>query len=299
VFVRNKSNPLITARDLAYKSNAVFNAGATHLGDKVVLMLRVESRSGRSHLTVAHSRNGISDWKIAKKPLMHADDGFRQETWGVEDCRITSLAGRNTHILTYTAYSPLGPAVGIAETKHFKTVQRLGIVYPPENKDAVLFPRKIKDEYVLLHRPATTDGRHIWIAYSPDLLYWGKPKMVLPARGNVFWDSYRVGAGPPPIETERGWLLIYHGVKKMESGLIYRIGAALLDLENPHRVIGRTNEYLMTPTEPYERIGDITNVLFATGGFVHKGDLWLYYGCADSYVCLATAPLSDIFDTLS
>jgi predicted GH43/DUF377 family glycosyl hydrolase len=128
------------------------------------------------------------------------------------------------------------------------------------------------------------------------LIYWGKPEVVIPVRGGPWWDGARVGAGLPPIETKAGWLVIYHGVKYVVGDPVYRLGAALLDLNEPHRLIGRTRRWLLSPSEPYERLGDAPNVLFACGGFVRGDDLWIYYGAADSSICLAKAKFAEVLD---
>ncbi len=297
LFQRHPANPLITSVDIPYQVNTVFNAGAADLGNEVVLLLRVESTSGRSHLTVARSKNGVSHWQIAKKAFMHPGDGYPYEKYGIEDCRITRLKRMKVWSLTYTAYSPYGPAIGIAQTHDFKQVERIGLAFPPNNKDAALFPRKINGLYAMLHRPAAMGGS-IWVAYSPDLSFWGKAEVVLPPRGGPWWDGSRVGAGLPPIETEEGWLIIYHGVKEMPSGPIYRLGAALLDLDQPHRLIAKTRRWLLSPQEPYERIGDVPNVIFPTGGFIRDGLLWVYYGAADSNICLATISVADLIQVI-
>jgi beta-1,4-mannooligosaccharide/beta-1,4-mannosyl-N-acetylglucosamine phosphorylase len=298
LFTRCKHNPLITTDSLHYLANTVFNAGAADLGNQILLLLRVESCSGRSHLTLALSENGVSNWHVEDWALLHPGNGHEHETFGVEDARITWMDHLRCYIITYTAYSEHGPTVGIAKTLDFRKAERVSIAFPPDNKDAVIFPRKIKDNYVMLHRPSVGGGS-IWIGYSPDLIYWGKSKVVITLRGGPWWDGHRVGAGLPPIETEHGWLIIYHGVKEMVYGPIYRVGAALLDLEDPSKLIGRTKYFIMTPSEPYERMGDVPNVIFPTGGFIRGKDLWIYYGAADSSVCLATAPISDIIESVS
>ncbi len=297
LFIRHAENPLITARDIPYQVNTVFNAGAVDLGKEVVLVLRVESTSGRSHLTLARSHDGVHDWRIDTRAFMHPGDGFPYEEYGIEDCRITKIGGKGGWYLAYTAYSPHGPAIGLARTTDFHQVERIGLAYPPNNKDAALFPRKFDGLYAMLHRP-TAHGGSIWIGYSPDLRFWGKSEVVLPPRGGPWWDGSRVGAGPPPIETPEGWLIIYHGVKQMPGGPIYRVGAALLDLEQPHRLIAKTRRWLLSPQEPYERVGDVPNVIFPCGGFLRDGELWLYYGAADSSICLATVKLRELLDVL-
>lgn len=293
LFVREGKNPLITARDLPYQANAVFNAGAADLGDEVLLLIRVESSSGRSHLIVARSTDGVSNWRFEEQALLHPAQGFAYETHGVEDCRLTWMEDRDCWGIAYTAYGDFGPAVAVATTKDFRTVERFGLVGTPTDKNAALFPRSFKGLYALLHRPSVGGGS-VWVSYSDDLVFWGKPAIVLPARGGPWWDGIRVGAGLPPIETEDGWLLVYHGVKDAVRGPIYRIGAALLDLEQPERLIARARRWLLGPREGYERTGDAPNVVFACGGFVRDGRLWMYYGAADSCICLATAKLSDV-----
>ena len=292
-FVRSKKNPLITARDLPYQANAVFNAGACDLGDEVLLLLRVESCSGRSHLIVARSKDGVGDWNIAKRALLHPSQNYPYEAYGVEDCRITWMEDMKTWGLAYTAYSPHGPGVALATTDDFKTVKRLGLAFPPNDKNAALFPHKIGDLYAILHRPSVGGGS-VWISYSPDLHFWGKAELLLPVRSGPWWDGVRVGAGLPPIETKEGWLLIYHGVKELAGSPIYRLGAALLDLKTPHMVTARTRRWLLSPQERYEQSGDAPNVVFACGGFVRDGELWMYYGAADSSICLAKAKMKDI-----
>jgi len=297
LFVRDEHNPLIEVSDLPYPANAVFNAGVADLGEEVLLLLRVESRSGRSHLTVARSRNGVTDWRIDDHPLLHPDQGSPYEAYGIEDCRITWVEDLDRWGLAYTAYSGYGPAVALATTGDFKTVERLGIAFPPNNKDAALFPRKIKGRYAILHRPRGDEGS-IWIAYSRDLTHWGQSEVLLPLRHGPWWDGGKVGTGLPPIETDKGWLLIYHGIKQAPSGPIYRVGAALLDLDEPNRVIARTPHWILGPQAPYERTGDVPNVVFPCGGIVRDGELWMYYGAADSSICVAKGKFKRIIDYL-
>jgi len=297
IFVRHKNNPLITPRDLPYQSNTVFNAGAADLGDEVLLLVRIESCSGRSHLTVARSRDGITDWKFERGALMHPEEGVPYEAFGVEDCRITWVEHMKRWCLVYTAYAEIGAGVALATTEDFRTVERLGIVFPPEDKDGALFPRKLDGHYAILHRPAEMGG-NIWVSYSPDLTYWGRSEQVLGVRGGPWWDGARVGAGLPPIETKEGWLIIYHGVKVVAGHPIYRVGAALLDLHDPHKLIGRARRWLMSPDAPYEWYGDAPNVVFPTGGFIRGDELWMYYGAADSCICLATVKVDEIVNII-
>ena len=134
----------------------------------------------------------------------------------------------------------------------------------------------------------------MWISYSPDLVFWGKHQIVIPVRGAPWWDGVRVGACLPPIETDEGWLVVYHGVKYAVGNPVYRLGAALLDLDEPHRLIARARRWLLSPQEQYERTGDAPNVVFACGGLIRGDELWVYYGAADSSICVARARLSDV-----
>lgn len=296
IFTRNEHNPLITARDLPYQANAVFNTGAVDVEDEILLLLRVESCSGRSHLIPARSRDGITDWEIAERALLHPEQDCQYETNGVEDPRITRMEELDLWALAYVAFSDHGPGIALATTKDFRTVERTGLVMPPEDKNPALFPRRFGGLYAMLHRPYA--GGSIWISFSPDLVFWGKPELVIPSRGGPWWDGTRVGAGPQPIETEAGWLIIYHGVEIVADRSIYRLGAALLDIENPQRVIGRSRRWLLGPQEPYEQSGNAPNTIFTCGAVVRGNELWIYYGAADCSVCLATAKLSDVLSVI-
>jgi len=187
--------------------------------------------------------------------------------------------------------------VALAKTKDFRSIERLGFIFPPDDKNPAIFPRRFDGLYAILHRPPAGGGS-IWISYSPDLVFWGKTRQVLSPRGGPWWDAKRVGTGPPPIETDAGWLLIYHGVKEVAGGPIYRMGAALLDKEEPHRVIARSHRWMLSPEELYERQGDAPNVVFACGSVVRNGELLLYYGAADCSLCMAKAKVDDILESL-
>jgi predicted GH43/DUF377 family glycosyl hydrolase len=297
-FTRSPNNPLILSKNLPYQANAVFNAGAADLGDEVVLLLRVESSSGRSHLIVARSKDGVRNWQVEDRALLHPEEGPSYEVNGAEDCRITWVEELKTWVLAYVAVSDYGPGVALAKTTDFRTVERIGLVIPPDDKNAAVFPKTFDGLYAMLHRPSVAGGS-IWLSYSPDLEFWGKSQLVMGARGGPWWDAVRVGAGPPPIETEAGWLLIYHGVKHVAGGPIYRMGAALLDRDEPHRLIARTRHWLLSPEDSYERHGDAPNVVFACGSIVRNGELMLYYGAADCSLCLATARIDDIVSSVS
>ena len=298
LFTRFPANPIITVHYLPYPANTVFNPGAVRIDGDTVLLLRVEDLRGLSHLTVARSADGIHGWRIDPQPTFVSDPGRHpEEVWGVEDPRVTWLAEREEYGIAYTAYSRRGPLVSLTMTPDFRTFNRLGPVMPPEDKDAALFPRRIDGRWALIHRPTPrAGGAHIWVSYSPDLRHWGDHSLLLHAREGAWWDSGKIGVGPPPLETPEGWLLLYHGVHYTASGALYRVGLALLDLEDPRIVLRRSDDWVMGPVEPYEQAGDVGGVVFPCG-WVHDpatDELRIYYGAADSSVAVATARLSDV-----
>lgn len=298
LFKRYKNNPILTPSMWPYKVNSVFNAGATIYDNKVLLLVRVEDMRGFSHLCKAVSKDGYTNWVIDKEPTMlPKPDEFPEEKYGIEDPRIVKLDDGKTYAIAYTAYSEGGPLVSLATTEDFKTFRRHGVARTPDDKDASLFPRKFGNRWVLIHRPSPTNyslGAHMWISYSPDLKHWGDSSIVLPARKGSWWDAYKVGLGPQPIETSEGWLIIYHGVKTTASGSIYRLGLALLDLDDPSKLIKRCDEWIFGPSEIYERVGDVSDVTFPCGAVVNKDDLMLYYGAADTTIAVATASLKEV-----
>jgi predicted GH43/DUF377 family glycosyl hydrolase len=298
LFTRFPGNPILTAKDIPYSANSVFNAGACKVGDDSLLLMRVEDRRGLSHLTVARSRDGFTDWRVDPHPTFPADPvGHPEELWGIEDPRICGLEGESRHIIAYTAYSRGGPLVSLATTEDFEHFQRLGPVMPPDDKDAALFPVLFGGRYAMLHRPAATMaglGCHIWLSYSPDLRHWGDHQIILRARQGGWWDANKIGLSPPPLRTDEGWLVMYHGVRVTVSGGIYRLGLALLDLEDPGRVLSRSDEWVLAPEETYEREGDVNDVVFPCGWIVEGDELRLYYGVADTSMAVATARLSEV-----
>ena len=304
LFIRYKGNPILTAADWPYPINTAFNPGATLLADGTTLLLcRIEDRKGSSHLCSARSRNGFDGWEVDSIPsLMPSPDEHPEEAWGIEDPRITYLPEIGRYAVTYTSFSSTGPGVSLALTEDFRHFERLGQIMPPENKDAALFPRRIGGYWALIHRPVIGGSHaHIWVSYSPDLTFWGMHKTVLSARPGPWWDSARVGLACPPIETEDGWLVIYHGVKTTVAGAIYRLGLALLDLGDPRRCLARSNRWVMTPEAPYELVGDIHNVVFPCGytrNPINNDILNIYYGGADNCIAVATANINDLLDFL-
>ena len=229
LFKRYSGNPILSQENWPYPINSVFNAGAVRLPDGDTLLLcRVEDRRGLSHLCAARSANGIDNWRIDSQPTMPANPSeYPEEIWGIEDLRITYVPELGQYAVTYTSFARGGPGVSLALTRDFRSFERYGVIMPPEDKDAALLPWKIGGNWAMIHRRVTTLGAHMWISYSPDLRHWGSHKVILEARRGGWWDANKIGLCSPPIETARGWLTIYHGVRQTASGSIYRLGLAL------------------------------------------------------------------------
>jgi len=302
LFHRHVRNPILSAADWPYPAHTVFNAGATRLADGTTLLLcRVEDRRGHSHLCAARSANGIDGWVIDREPTLWPDPAEHpEELWGIEDPRITFVAELGKYVVTYTAFSRGGPGVALALTTDFRSFERFGLVMQPDDKDAALLPRRIAGRFALLHRPVTDASAHVWISFSPDLRNWGGHKLVLPARRGSWWDANKVGLSPPLIETPRGWLMLYHGVRRTAAGCLYRLGLALLDLETVEHCLLRGDDWIFGPEEPYEREGDVGYVTFPCGYTLgDDGDsVNLYYGAADTSIALATGSIKQMLDWL-
>ncbi|MEP0767178.1 MAG: glycosidase [Fimbriimonadia bacterium] len=305
LFVRHPQNPILSAQRWPYGANTVFNPAATLLKDgSTLLLVRVEDRRGHSHLTAARSRDGITGWVVDQKPTFSPDPvNFPEELWGVEDPRIVYLEELGKYSICYTAYSAGGPLVSLALTEDFRTFERRGVIMPPEDKDASLLPRKFGGRWALIHRPVPAfigAGANIWISFSPDLTHWGNSQVVIEARRGAWWDANKIGLSPPPIETPEGWLVMYHGVRVTPSGSIYRLGLALLDLDNPTKMIRRGPSWVFSPEEDYERVGDVPDVVFPCGTTYHANtdEVYMYYGAADTAVALAIGKLRHLIDWL-
>jgi predicted GH43/DUF377 family glycosyl hydrolase len=299
VFKRYHGNPILSAADWPYPANTVFNAGAALVDGETLLLVRVEDHRGMSHLTVARSKDGLTEWRIDEQPTFVPDHHKHpEELYGVEDPRIVWLEELKQWAITFTAYSHGGPLVSMAITQDFKSFERLGPVMPPDDKDAALFPRRFDGRWVMIHRPSTVfTGRvHMWVSYSPDLKHWGDHHIVLRSREGGWWDANKIGLSPPPLETPEGWLVLYHGVRNTPAGVLYRLGLALLDLEDPRKVRRRSDEWIFAPEQPYERTGDVSDVVFPCG-WTHdpKTDrINMYYGCADTSMAVASADMKDL-----
>lgn len=245
-----------------------------------------------SHLRLVCSDNGVDFFEPAGYvPIFGAD---KLEAYGIEDCRVVKI--ENTFHLTYTQVSSYGVGVGHIETQDWKTFKRQGMIFPPHNKDCAIFEEKINGKYYALHRPSSPQlgGNYIWLAESPDLIHWGKHTCIATSRKGM-WDSARVGAGAAPIKTEHGWLEIYHGADEHHR---YCLGALLLDLNNPSKVLARSETPIMEPIADYERTGFFGNVVFTNGHIVEGDTLKLYYGASDEVICMAIFSIKQIIATL-
>jgi predicted GH43/DUF377 family glycosyl hydrolase len=291
---RYRGNPILVASGWPSTVNAVFNPGAVKFDGETLLLVRVEDRTGISHLCPVRSKNGFTDWLIEPDRSLEPDLDSQAERFGIEDPRITICD--DEHLITYTGYSTSGPLVCLAATRDFRRYERRGVLFPPEDKNAALFPRRFGGRWALIHRPVATMPTHkadIWLSWSPDLRHWGDHTLLLGAREGGWWDAHKIGLCAPPLLTNEGWLLLYHGVRVTAAGSIYRLGLALLDTEHPERVLARSDEWIFGPDAPYERTGDVGQVVFSCGWILgDDGDtLRIYYGAADTSVCVATASL--------
>ena len=246
-----------------------------------------------SHLRLVCSDDGLHFYEPTDRPTKIMGQG-PLETFGIEDCRVSLIDG--VYHLTYTQVSENGVGVGLMRTRDWRTFDRVGMILPPHNKDCCLFEEKIGGAYYCLHRPSgiALGGNFIWLATSPDLLHWGDHHCLIRTRAG-HWDSARVGAGAAPIKTEAGWLQIYHGADAQHR---YCLGAVLLDLENPAKVLARSEEPLLEPVQDYETRGFFGNVVFTNGHLIDGDTITMYYGASDEVICGATLSVADILSTL-
>lgn len=244
-----------------------------------------------SHLRLAWSEDGVH-FRADDRPTLVGQGPL--EAFGIEDCRVVDIDG--VYHLTYTAVSINGVGVGLITTRDWQTYTRHGMIIPPHNKDCAIFAEKVGGRYVALHRPSGVDlgGNYMWIAYSPDLVHWGDHRCIARTRADR-WDSARIGAGAAPIRTPDGWLEIYHGADRNHR---YALGAMLLDLDDPSKVLARSLEPIMKPELDYEKTGFFGNVVFTNGHVVDGDTITLYYGASDEIVCGGTLSVRAVLDSL-
>ncbi|MCK5463061.1 MAG: glycoside hydrolase family 130 protein [Bacteroidales bacterium] len=294
---RYTNNPILTKKDVPYEVATVHNAGVTKFNGEYIMLFRSHRHNGRSILGLARSKDGFR-FKVDEKPFMEpAQSGefAEYESFGVEDPRITYIDGE--YLITYSAYSQHGVRIGLAKTKDWVTVERFSLITEADYRNVVIFPEKINGLYARLDRPhSEISPWSIWISYSPDLNYWGAAKLIMkPVQ--YHWDEMKIGPGAPPIKTEKGWLHIYHGVYPTMDGSVYRLGAALHDLNDPSKIIGVGDNWILQPEEPYEITGYVHNVVFTCGAVPEDdGTVKIYWGGADTVMCVGTARTSELVD---
>lgn len=296
VFWRYSGNPILSCKDIK-KANSLFNSSVVYFNGEFRGVFRCDRTDYIPKLHVGKSKDGIH-WDIQDEPLEFENkiDGVPYE-YGY-DPRVCEIDGRY-YIIWCTGMANWDPTIGLAYTDDFEKFYHMENAFLPYNRNGVLFPRKINDKYVMFSRPSeaghgSPGNGSIYYSESPDLVYWGKHRLVMnPAMG---WQNHKIGGGPVPIETDEGWLLIYHGVRQSCSGLLYMVGSALLDRDDPTKVLYRTKNYVLSPREPYERYGDVPNVVFPVSTLcdADTGKIALYYGAADTVVGVAFTTVDDL-----
>lgn len=287
---RYEKNPILTKHDVPYPVETVHNAGVVKHDGKYIMLFRAHCRNGRSIIGLAESEDGLR-FRVRPEPFLtpaKMEPFASYEEYGVEDPRICAMNGEC--LITYSAYSKHGVRIALAKTKDFTRLERVSLITQADYRNVVLFPGKINGRFARLDRPhSEISPWSIWISYSPDLIHWGDAKVVI--KPMVYhWDEMKVGPGATPIKTDKGWLNIYHGVFKTMDGAVYRLGAALHDLQDPSKVLGVADEWILQPEDPWEVSGYVHNVVFCCGAVGEDdGTLKIYWGGADSVMCAGIA----------
>lgn len=295
---RHTENPIVGRYHIP-SSNSIFNSAVIPFEDGFAGVFRCDDRSIRMNIHAGFSKDGIN-WDIDHQPIkmLLGDAEFVHSDYRY-DPRVTFIDDR--YWVTWcNGYH--GPTIGIAYTFDFKSFYQCENAFLPFNRNGVLFPEKINDKYAMLSRPS--DNGHtpfgdIFLSYSPDMKYWGEHRMVMKTTPfeESAWQCTKIGAGPVPIKTEEGWLIIYHGVIQTCNGFRYAMGVAITDLEQPDKVLYRSREYLLGPAEIYELAGDVPNVVFPCGSLHDEdGKIAIYYGAADTSICLCYGYLYEIIN---
>lgn len=292
---RYSENPVVP-RNPAPGISRVFNSAVVPWKDGFIGVFRAEYVNGRPFLHLGYSADALQ-WKIDESPIPMVDgEGKDYPPLYAYDPRLVKIED-TYYVIWCTDFH--GAALGLASTQDFKTFRRLENPFLPFNRNGVLFPRKHRGRFLLLSRPS--DSGHtpfgdIFLSESPDLVYWGRHRHVMSKGGQGWWQTLKIGGGPAPIETSEGWLLIYHGVTQTCNGYVYSMGGAILDLDEPSRVLYRSQNFLLTPEMAYETQGFVDNVIFPCATLVDapSGRIAIYYGAADTYVGLAFAQADEL-----
>ena len=293
---RYTENPIIGRNPLPDVAR-IFNSAVIPYNDGYIGVFRGEQRNGIPHIYLGRSKDALH-WEFDSEKIPFTDkNGKPFMPLYAYDPRLVKIEDTYYIMWCQDAY---GPTIGIAKTTDFKRFERIENPYLPYNRNAVLFPRKINGNYVMLSRPC--DNGHtafgdIFLSESPDMEFWGRHRHVM-GRSDNWWESLKIGGGAAPIETDKGWLLFYHGVVNTCNGYVYSIGGAILDINEPSRVLHRCENYLLAPEEDYEERGFVPNVCFPCAALTDaaSGRIAVYYGCADSYVGVAFTTVTEVYD---
>ncbi len=298
VIWRSARNPIIP-RDLIPSSNSIFNSAVVAYNGKFAGVFRCDNKARRMQMHSGQSDDGIN-WTLSHDRIRFVADNPKVEEivdfQYAYDPRVCWLEDRY-YVTWCNGYH--GPTIGVGYTYDFETFYQLENAYLPFNRNGVLFPRKIGGKYAMLSRPS--DNGHtpfgdIFYSESPDMTHWGCHRHVMSTTDG--WQATKIGAGPIPIETTEGWLLIYHGVLTSCNGFVYSMGAALLDIEQPWKVLYRTRPYILSPQTLYECVGDVPNVAFPCAALADAdtGRIAVYYGAADTVTGLAFTQVDELID---
>jgi len=295
---RYAGNPILTKQDIPYSVETVHNAGACKFEGRYLLLFRSHLRNGRSIIGIAWSDDGFKFRAEAKPFMVPATQGVFavHEEYGVEDPRICCIGSE--YYITYSAYSRSGVRIGLARTSDFKAVERVSLITQSDMRNVVLFPETFKGRYARLDRPhSQINPWCIWLSWSPDLVHWGDAVPVIqPVQ--YHWDEMKIGPGATPIKTPRGWLNIYHGVFQTMDGAVYRLGVALHDLADPANVLAVADDWILSPEDPWELTGYVHNVVFTCGAIAEDdGTVKIYWGGADSVMCVGVANIEELVDS--
>jgi beta-1,2-mannobiose phosphorylase / 1,2-beta-oligomannan phosphorylase len=284
-------NPILTPTKNKWESKHVLNCGACKYKNKIYLLYRAIGEDNISRFGLAVSKDGYTIDERFPEPIY--EPKFEFEKRGVEDPRITKIG--NTYYIVYSGFWDIldgdnRTRIILAKTRNFKNFKFSTVLRGENNKDGALFPKKFKGKHILIHRRMP----NIWIGYSEDFSKWENHKILMRVRENK-WDSLRIGAGPPPVKTKQGWLMIYHGT---DNNDVYRLGAAMLDIKNPAVILKRLDEPILEPSEPWEKVGLVNNVVFSCGMVQIKNKYFVYYGGGDSYIGVATVDKKELLKRL-
>ena len=294
---RYAHNPILIKADIPYLVETVHNAAIVKHQDEYLMLFRSHLRTGRSIIGLARSPDGFR-FRADPQPFLTPEKNgplAPYEEFGVEDPRITYLDGE--YIITYSAYSRSGVRIALARTRDFDYVEKVSLITEADYRNVAIFPEKFGGLYVRLDRPHSEIAPwSIWISYSPDLRFWGQSELIMrPVQ--YHWDEMKIGPGAPPIKTDAGWLSIYPGVFETMGGAVYRLGVALHDLSDPAKIIGVSDSWIVQPEDPWEVAGYVHNVVFTCGAVPEDdGTVKIYWGGADTVMCVGEARLSDLVD---